>query len=40
MILTERKFKGYDALIGNSLLEGGLENEDISFNKIKNERTL
>lgn len=36
MILTERKFNGYDALIGNSLLEGGFENEDISFNKIKN----
>lgn len=36
MILSEKKFKNYDALIGNNLLEGGFEYEDNSFNKIKN----
>ena len=36
MILSERKFRNYDALIGINLLEGGFEYEDNSFNKIKN----
>lgn len=36
MILSEKRFRNYDALIGNNLLEGGFEYEDNSFNKIKN----
>ena len=36
MILSKRDFKTYDVLIGKSLLEGGYEYENISFNKIKN----
>lgn len=40
MIISERNFKQYDALIGKSLLEGGYEYENYSFNKIKDERTL
>ena len=35
MILTKNKFKGYDALIGCELLEGGYEYEDNCINKIK-----
>ena len=34
MILTERNFRKYDALIGRNLLEGGYEYENNSFNKI------
>jgi len=36
MILTERSFKRYDALIGSNLLEGGYEYENFSFNKVEN----
>ena len=36
MILTERNFKKYDALIGRNLLEGGYEYENYGFDKIKN----
>ena len=40
MILSEMIFKNYDALIGKSLLEGGFEYENNSFNKIKNKGTI
>lgn len=40
MILTERKFKGFDVLIGRNLLDGGIENENIGFNKIENGRIV
>lgn len=36
MILSDKRFLNYDALIGMNLLEGGFEYEDNSFNKIKN----
>ena len=36
MILSERKFRNYDVLIGKSLLEGGFEYENNCVNKIKN----
>lgn len=40
MILSEKRFENYDALISLDLLEGGFEYEDISFNKIKNKGTI
>lgn len=40
MILSKNKFKNYDVLIGNNLLEGGFEYEDNSVNKIKNKGTI
>ena len=40
MILSERNFKNYDVLIGEDLLQGGLEYENNDFDKIKNKRTI
>jgi len=36
MILSEKSFRNYDALIGKSLIEGGFEYENNAVNKIKN----
>lgn len=33
MVLSKHSFKKYDALIGKELIEGGIRNENISFNK-------
>lgn len=40
LILSDRRFKNYDALIGENLLEGGYIYEDISFNKIKDTKFI
>lgn len=40
MILSERKFKNYDVLIGSNVLEGGFKYECNCINKIKNKGAI